>query len=524
MNIKIFKKSTLFLALALLLCTALFFTSCSLEALEQLVQGEQQEEEAEEKTKRPSKRTTEPGESEEDPNTTEPKEENDPLASVGLSYHIDPVKQMCSVMGIGSCTDTHIRIPNQINGYAVTEIQSGAFHNNSQITGVTLPSTIESIGESAFDGCPNLCGNTYQNGIYLGSDENPYLYLYQLVDKKISTIEIHPETRMIAGNTFGDCTNLTDLVIPAKVSKIGLLAFYNCGSLASITVAPQNAFYHSEGNCLIETASKSLILGCKNSIIPTNGSVTRIEKRAFNDCRDLKELTIPSTVTSIGQSALDGCESLIQTENGICYVDNWAVGYSDSIRELVLRENTVGISDFAFWSCSALKDLTLPTHLRYVGEEAFWSCGQLTSVKFLGGTISLGKCSFWSCSQLTSVTILDGSVIIGDSAFLSCPKLTKVTVLGGEVAIGATAFWSCDALAELFLLGGTVSISANAFWICDNLQSVYFFGTKEEWETLSIHQRNDELFAATLYCYSPTEPTDPTGSYWHYLNGEPTPW
>ena len=69
-----------------------------------------------------------------------------------------------------------------------------------------------------------------------------------------------------------------------------------------ITVADGNTVYHSAGNCLIETESKTLVLGCKNSVIPTDGSVTSIGEYAFYGCTSFTSVTIPSSVTSIGGS------------------------------------------------------------------------------------------------------------------------------------------------------------------------------------------------------------------------------
>ena len=114
----------------------------------------------------------------------------------------------------------------------------------------------------------------------------------------------------IGSNAFSDCSGLTSITIPDSVTSIGEYAFYNCRSLTSITVEQDNTVYHSAGNCLIETASKTLILGCRNSVIPSDGSVTSIGDYAFYNCNGLTSITIPDSVTSIGSSAFSGCNSL----------------------------------------------------------------------------------------------------------------------------------------------------------------------------------------------------------------------
>ena len=92
------------------------------------------------------------------------------------------------------------------------------------------------------------------------------------------------------------------------MTSIGRIAFYQCGGLKSITVEKGNKYYHSAGNCLIETASKTLIAGCRNSVIPTDGSVTSIGERTFFGCVSLTSITIPGSVTSIGEDAFWGCD------------------------------------------------------------------------------------------------------------------------------------------------------------------------------------------------------------------------
>ncbi len=110
---------------------------------------------------------------------------------------------------------------------------------------------------------------------------------------------------------FANCSEITSIYIPASVIDVGYGSlFANCDKLTSITVARRNSKYHSDGNCLIETASKKLISGCSTSVIPTDGSVTSIADYAFAWCNGLTSITIPSSVTDIGQDAFCGCSSL----------------------------------------------------------------------------------------------------------------------------------------------------------------------------------------------------------------------
>ena len=116
---------------------------------------------------------------------------------------------------------------------------------------MTIPESVTSIGSSAFEGCSNLQYNIYDNAKYLGNAKNRYVSLIEATSTSITSVNIHSQTRVITDS-----------------------AFFGCSSVLSITVANGNTRYHSEGNCIIETERKKLIVGCKNSVIPN--SVTSI--------------------------------------------------------------------------------------------------------------------------------------------------------------------------------------------------------------------------------------------------------
>ena len=97
------------------------------------------------------------------------------------------------------------------------------------------------------------------------------------------------------------------VTIGNSVTSIGNAAFANCRGLESISVESGNTKYDSRNNCnaIIETATNTLIYGCKNTIIPY--SVTTIGYSAFYGCSGLTSVTIPNSVTSISDYAFYGC-------------------------------------------------------------------------------------------------------------------------------------------------------------------------------------------------------------------------
>ena len=154
-----------------------------------------------------------------------------------------------------------------------------------QIRTITIQNGITSIGNGAFGG-------------YIG----------------LESIMIPDSVTSIGSDAFAWCYGLTSIEIPNSVTSIGDLAFGGCAGLESINVDENNTKYHSSGNCFIETASKTLIVGCKNSVIPSDGSVTSIGSYAFLYCTGLTSIEIPDGVTSIGSNAFFGCNGLTSIE------------------------------------------------------------------------------------------------------------------------------------------------------------------------------------------------------------------
>ena len=170
-----------------------------------------------------------------------------------------------------------------------------------------------------------------------------------LVDK-INCVVIRNGVTSIGDYAFRGCTGLTSITIPDSVTKIDVYAFADCTGLTSITVSGGNKKFDSRNNCngIIETASNTLISGCKNTDIPD--SVTSIGDSAFDSCTGLTSITIPDSVTSIG--------------------------------------------DGAFGSCTGLTSITIPDSVTSIGASAFWDCTRLTSVCFMGDAPVVNERSF----------------------------------------------------------------------------------------------------------------------------------
>jgi len=474
--------------------------------------------------------------------------------SIGLAYQKNPDGKTCTIVGMGTCKDTELYFPNEIDGLFVTGICTGAFSRRQDITGI---------------------------------------------------------------------------VIPENITYIGCDAFYGCSKLKTIAVKNGNETYCAVNNCLIETATKKLVLGCKTSVIPNDGSVESIGEFAFAGS-DLKALSIPNKITSIGYSAFIFCDDLKKLEipNSVTQIGPFAFGQCSSLEELIIPNSvtsvgtgafnncsalstvTVGngvtaISDQMFQLCTSLTSISLPANLTVIGDDAFASCHKLNTVVIPPNVTHIGKSAFSGCNNFTSISIPASVASIGEGAFNFCYKIETVYIANLEAwltgkypalhntcqnyhilddskqeatklivpegitsirdyafsyfeniesivisdrvtdigvsafqwcsrlktltfgnsvnTIGCDAFYACKELTSIILPGSVKTINDFAFMSCENLTHVFYDGNADDWSNIYIGDWNDPLDSATIFYFSANTPIE-DGNFWHYVDGVPTPW
>ena len=224
------------------------------------------------------------------------------IPTEGLKYELNSDGDGYIVYG-GECDDTEIIIPAYYDGKPVKQIGENAFDAKENIKSVLIPDSVTSIEYSAFKWCSGLTEIIIPNSVT--SIENSSFWCCS----ELTEIIIPDSVTYIGYYAFWGCSGLTEIIIPNSVTSIKESAFKGCSGLTNIEVTNGNPVYHSDGNCLIETATKTLLLGCKNSIIPTDGSVTSIGLSAFFRS-ELISITIPDCITHIGDNAFEDCKEL----------------------------------------------------------------------------------------------------------------------------------------------------------------------------------------------------------------------
>ncbi len=427
--------------------------------------------------------------------------------SAGLEYKSNG-NATCSVVGLGACTDVDIIIPeNSPDGDKVISIGKSAFSDCKSIlsveipesvriiedraffyciglTSIKIPESVQIIEDMAFAGCKSLesieiPNSTFDIGLYafglctslsriVVDDKNPYYHdsgncLIETETKTLiqgsnsSVIPSDGSVKNIAERAFNNCINLDSIEIPESVTCISQGAFAMCNGLSNITVADGNPIYHDDGNCIIETDTQILIVGCKDSTIPTDGSVKKIGDYAFWACASLENIVIPNNVTEIGFMAFNECSGL---------------------KNINIPESVTSIEAHAFSNCTALININVPYSVKRIGMYAFGGCTSLESVELSDNVLSIEEGVFAGCINLKNIELPDQVTSIGWFAFNGCTSLATVEIPDTVRSIGSYAFFDCESLADII-----------------------FRGTKNQWNTIKTAQSwNENTGPYSVHC------------------------
>jgi hypothetical protein len=403
----------------------------------------------------------------------------------------------CDQSAVGSLT-----IPSSYKGYPVTRIAYRAINYCSNLTEITLPNSLLSIGTDAFDG-------TNVNFLTSG----PYQYLSTanavfIIDAPTATgaVEIPATIEGLpvkSANAFSSNHSITSVTLLEGITEISDYAFYNCSNLNSVSLPD---------------------------------GITHIRSNAFAYSANLNSVNLPESLQTIGVDAFSGTALPTNTEGNLVFLNNNSSAFvinatsvtgaveipaniqgyavksanafknNNSITSVTLPEGITEISPYAFANCENLISVTLPSTLTHIGERAFNECSRLANLVLPENLLSISNYAFYNaklsslhlgasvsgignnfiedCDELTSIEVdpsnstyqsIDGILYnkVGDTLLLCPPGRSAPVFIPDEVtAISPRAFYDCAALREVEFGSAVLDIGEYAFYDCASLNTV----------------------------------------------------
>ena len=374
---------------------------------------------------------------------------------------------------------------------AVTSIGYRAFYGCSSLTSITIPEGVTRIGNSAFYGCSRLA-SLFFNGDAPTIDTTAFIDVNAVAFYPAGNATWESKKLDYGGTLYWSAMELNTEIIATSIcgenmmwqlSKGGVLTIKGSGTFKDFT---------------LWESYKPMI---QQVIFSAAIEVPTIPANSFYRYQHLRTITLPDSVTSIGDYAFYDCSSLtsITIPEGVTSIGYWAFSDCSSLTSITIPEGVTSIGNWAFYGCTSLTGIwvgkcnpnysndekgvlynkektrliqcpgglsgtyAIPDSVTSIGDYAFYGCSSLTSIIIPDSVTSIGNRAFMDCTSLTSVTIPDGVTSIGDYAFSGCSSLTSITIPKRVTSIGDKAFGSCNSLKVVAFLGEKPSINSSAF-------------------------------------------------------------
>ena len=397
-------------------------------------------------------------------------------------YDADPSTRTATLVryggtGVAAIVPATARVDDA--DYAVTAIGRRAFAECTALESVTLPESLQEIGEEAFADCP-LAGITSNAATPPSIHENTFSYAtYTAAELHLpegaeeayraaegwdlfytSTAEggmaftCYPETLTAAVTAYTG--EEADLVVPATVAIDG--TEYTVAVIGDDVFAGNAALRSVTLPATVAAIGARAFRECAalESVVMAGGAATagagagRIGEQAFYACTALARIDLPGGLAEIGPEAFFGCMVLpgINLPEGLAKIGDMAFCYCAALESITLPESLTSIGYAAFQVCTSLESVTLPDGLAEIGEGAFYYCTALSAIDLPEGLTEIGNITFADCTALAAVTLPSALARIGYDAFAGCTSLESITLPDGLAEIGSAAFAGCP-LAEV---------------------------------------------------------------------------
>ena len=352
-----------------------------------------------------------------------------------------------------------------VSNLQVNTINTSAFEKATQMTSITIPNSIKSIGARAFKGCIKLTGIVNSEGvtqiIIPASVTNIGDSAFEGCTS-LSSIYLPISVKTIGTDVFKGCTNLNSITIPNKVTTLGDGVFENCTSLTSVTIPTS-----------VTSIGDNAFKGCSNlNSITIPNKVTTLGDGVFENCTSLTSVTIPTSVKTIGSNAFKGCTNLVlyfktnlnyeltSIDTSYFETDNITVAYIDPILYSKTSDTTAAVIGYSSGGLSdtvEIKSTVSNLQVNSINSSAFESAS-MTNITIPDSVRSIGARAFKGCIKLTGI--------------INSAGVTQIIIPASVTNIDDSAFEGCTSLSSIYLPASIYTIGSNVFKDCTNLTDI----------------------------------------------------
>lgn len=416
---------------------------------------------------------------------------------------VNPINYTKSLKNSAGEIMRNITISNSVKNYAfymnealesvnfaesgVTNIGESAFYGCNKLTSITIPSSLTSIQKNAFSAC-SLISSVVWNATHCGD----FSWTQNGPTSITTTAPFYGIRTQITSLVFGEnvdkipnyicrgLTGLTSIIIPESVETIGESSFTDCSNLTSVTWNAANCAWNNGSYSPFNSSATKI------SSFSLGNNVANIPQRLCKGFTLISSITIPTSVTSIGEDAFSGCSNLkyITWNATNCGDFTSSTAPFDPIKTQI-RTFTLGngVQHIPAYLCngmssSYLTSITIPSSVTSIGAHALQGCSHISQITWnaanCGDFVVLGSPLYDIRNQITSVTF--GNTVEHIPDFL-CSQLqndafTSISLPSNLISIGSSAFSACNKLTSITIPENVTSIGGSAFNSCDNLKTI----------------------------------------------------
>ena len=263
-------------------------------------------------------------------------------------------------------------------------------------------------------------------------------------------------------------TYIQKVIISSGVTSIGRAAFYGLDKLTAVSFG---------------------------------SDLAAIRPSAFENCINLRSLTMGRNVKTIGEWAFAGCESLdsIVLNEGLTSIGPYAFYNCSGAANASLPSTLGKLEMYTFAGCSSLSSISIPNDVKTIGENCFADCTGLVIVTIPSGVENIEARAFYNCSSMSIVSIPNKLRTLGEYAFYHCSSMATAAIPSGVNNVGAWTFGHCSSLDTLVVSGNVKSIGSYAFYGCSKISNIRYEGTLAEWDAINETNRAGYPVAANLH-------------------------